>query len=125
MTFSPVTRFHNAYVSCSELSFLYESSIPLTLNAIPATKLAVADPQLCLEQNQIHTWCYNLNKYQMHCELFLCACLADRTKNMETDTSVFDHLKPYCLAAANVKFVFFLHRVATGFDCLLLGLLLL
>lgn len=59
----------------------------------------------------------------MHCELFLCACLADTAKNMETDTSGFEHLKP--LAAANVKFVFFLHRVATGFDCLLLGLLLL
>lgn len=56
----------------------------------------------------------------MQCKLFSRASSATRTKNMETDISDFDHVKPCCLAAANAKFVFFLHHVATGFECLVL-----
>jgi len=44
---------------------------------------------------------------------------------METYTSGFNHVIPRCLAAANVKNYFLLARMATDFDCLLLGLLFL
>lgn len=39
IAFSPTTCFQDAYVSCSEWSFLFESSIPLILNVTPTTKL--------------------------------------------------------------------------------------